>query len=60
VADTKSGTRAGFSTAKSPVLAEALYDYFLSSIKLTHATVASVTIIVTLMTLREIIHRNFA
>ncbi|CAC9461418.1 D-aminoacyl-tRNA deacylase (EC 3.1.1.96) [uncultured Gammaproteobacteria bacterium] len=41
VADTKSGTRAGFSTAKSPVLAEALYDYFLSSIKLTHATVAS-------------------
>jgi D-tyrosyl-tRNA(Tyr) deacylase len=25
VADTKSGTRAGFSTAKSPVLAEALY-----------------------------------
>jgi hypothetical protein len=41
VADTKSGTRAGFSTAKSPVLAEVLYDYFLSSIKLTHATVAS-------------------
>ncbi|CAC9574609.1 D-aminoacyl-tRNA deacylase (EC 3.1.1.96) [uncultured Gammaproteobacteria bacterium] len=41
VADTKSGTRAGFSTAKPPVLAEELYDYFLSRIKLAHSTVAS-------------------
>jgi D-tyrosyl-tRNA(Tyr) deacylase len=47
VADTKSGTRAGFSTAKSPVLAEVLYDYFLSSIKLTHATVALLIILST-------------
>ena len=41
VADTKSGTRAGFSTAKPPVLAEALYDYFLSSIKLAHSSISS-------------------
>lgn len=27
-ADTKSGTRAGFSTAKPPALAKELYDYF--------------------------------
>ncbi len=41
VADTKSGTRAGFSTAKSPILAEALYDYFLMQIKRVHPIVAS-------------------
>ena len=41
VVDTKSGTRAGFSTAKPPALAKELYDYFLSRIKLAHLTVAS-------------------
>lgn len=40
-ADTKSGTRAGFSTAKSPVSAALLYDYFLSQIKQLHTPVAS-------------------
>ncbi len=40
-ADTQSGTRAGFSTAKSPVLAEALYDYFLTQIQHIHPSVAS-------------------
>ncbi len=41
VADTKTGTRAGFSSAKSPALAKELYDYFLSQIKKIHAPVAS-------------------
>lgn len=40
-ADTKSGTRAGFSTAKSPVLAQELYDYFLAQIKRVHKSIAS-------------------
>lgn len=40
-ADTKSGTRPGFSTAKSPVEAEALYDYFVHQMKKTHGTVAT-------------------
>ncbi len=41
VADTKSGTRAGFSTAKPLALAEDLYVYFLNQIKIAHSTVAS-------------------
>jgi D-tyrosyl-tRNA(Tyr) deacylase len=32
-ADTKNGTRAGFSTAMPPVEAEALYNYFIEKIK---------------------------
>jgi len=40
-ADTKSGTRAGFSTAKPPALAKALYDYFLAQIKQIHSPVES-------------------
>lgn len=32
-ADTNSGTRAGFSTAKEPVEAQKLYDYFVHQIK---------------------------
>jgi D-tyrosyl-tRNA(Tyr) deacylase len=35
-ADTKSGTRAGFSTAMPPKPAEVLYDYFLANIKSKH------------------------
>jgi D-tyrosyl-tRNA(Tyr) deacylase len=35
-ADTKSGTRAGFSTAMPPKPAEILYDYFLANIKSKH------------------------
>jgi D-tyrosyl-tRNA(Tyr) deacylase len=35
-ADTKSGTRAGFSTAMPPKPAEVLYDYFLDNIKSKH------------------------
>ncbi len=41
VADTQSGTRAGFSTAKPPAPAKELYDYFLNRIKFAHPTVAS-------------------
>jgi len=33
VADTKNGTRAGFSTALPPIEAENLYDYFIDKIK---------------------------
>ncbi len=32
-ADTKNGTRAGFSTALPPIEAESLYDYFIGKIK---------------------------
>ncbi len=32
-ADTKNGTRAGFSTALPPIEAEGLYDYFIDKIK---------------------------
>ena len=41
VADTSSGTRPGFSTAKPPVEAEELYDYFVHQIQKTHDTVAT-------------------
>ncbi|SMN11783.1 D-tyrosyl-tRNA(Tyr) deacylase (EC 3.6.1.n1) [uncultured Candidatus Thioglobus sp.] len=40
-ADTKSGTRAGFSTAKPPVEAEALYDYMVERIQQAHPQVAT-------------------
>jgi len=40
-ADTKSGTRPGFSTAKPPVEAERLYDYMVESFKSKHTDVAS-------------------
>ena len=40
-ADTKSGTRAGFSTAKPSALAKELYDYFLTQIKQVHSPVES-------------------
>jgi D-tyrosyl-tRNA(Tyr) deacylase len=40
-ADTKSGTRPGFSTAKPPVEAENLYDYMVESFKARHSDVAS-------------------
>ncbi|CAC9441230.1 D-aminoacyl-tRNA deacylase (EC 3.1.1.96) [uncultured Gammaproteobacteria bacterium] len=40
-ADTKSGTRAGFSSAKSPAPAKDLYDYFLTQIKQVHSPIAS-------------------
>ena len=41
VADTSSGTRPGFSTAKPPVEAEELYDYFVHQMQKTHDTVAT-------------------
>jgi D-tyrosyl-tRNA(Tyr) deacylase len=41
VADTSSGTRPGFSTAKPPVEAEELYDYFVHQIQKAHDTVAT-------------------
>ena len=41
VADTRSGTRPGFSTAKSPKEAEQLYDYFIAQINKYHTDVAS-------------------
>jgi D-tyrosyl-tRNA(Tyr) deacylase len=40
-ADTKSGTRPGFSTAKPPVEAESIYDYMVESLKAKHNGVAS-------------------
>lgn len=40
-ADTKSGTRPGFSTAKPPVEAENLYDYMVGSFKARHSDVSS-------------------
>jgi D-tyrosyl-tRNA(Tyr) deacylase len=40
-ADTKSGTRPGFSTAKPPAEAKALYNYFVHQIQKSHDTVAT-------------------
>ncbi len=40
-ADTTSGTRAGFSTAKPPEQAKVLYDYFLTRIKQAHTNTQS-------------------
>ena len=40
-ADTKSGTRPGFSTAKPPVEAESLYDCMVECFKTKHSDVAS-------------------
>ncbi len=40
-ADTKSGTRPGFSTAKNPVEAERLYDFMVECFKIKHNEVAS-------------------
>jgi len=40
-ADTKSGTRPGFSTAKPPVEAENLYNTMVESFKVKHSDVAS-------------------
>jgi D-tyrosyl-tRNA(Tyr) deacylase len=40
-ADTKSGTRPGFSTAKPPTEAKALYSYFLTQISQQHLIVQS-------------------
>ncbi|MDC9726682.1 MAG: D-aminoacyl-tRNA deacylase [Candidatus Thioglobus sp.] len=40
-ADTSSGTRPGFSTAKAPAEAKTLYDYFLTQISVQHAPVQS-------------------
>ena len=40
-ADTNSGTRAGFSTAKAPAEAQSLYDYMLNQLKAQHDEVAS-------------------
>lgn len=40
-ADTRKGTRPGFSTAASPALAEELYDYFVSRLRERHSPVAT-------------------
>jgi len=40
-ADTKSGTRPGFSTAKPPVEAQSIYDYMVERFKSKHSDVAS-------------------
>ncbi|KAA0448948.1 MAG: D-tyrosyl-tRNA(Tyr) deacylase [Candidatus Thioglobus sp.] len=40
-ADTKSGSRAGFSTAKPPAAAKVLYDYFLTQLKNSYPLVES-------------------
>ncbi len=40
-AETKSGTRAGFSTAMPPIPAEKLYNYFLEKTKALHAPTES-------------------
>lgn len=40
-ADTKKGTRAGFSTAAPPELARGLFDYFLSQAKASQLTVSA-------------------
>lgn len=40
-ADTKTGTRAGFSTAKPPAEAKSFYDYFMQQISRQHQPVAS-------------------
>ncbi len=41
VADTTSGTRPGFSTAKPPVEAESLYNYFLTNMQDAYTNVSS-------------------
>jgi D-tyrosyl-tRNA(Tyr) deacylase len=41
VADTKSGTRPGFSTAKPPTEAKSLYNYFLERISQQYSIVQS-------------------
>jgi D-tyrosyl-tRNA(Tyr) deacylase len=41
VADTSSGTRPGFSTAKPPKEAEELYNYFVRQMQKAHDTVAT-------------------
>ena len=41
VADTTSGTRPGFSTAKPPVEAESLYNYFLTNMQNAYTNVSS-------------------
>jgi D-tyrosyl-tRNA(Tyr) deacylase len=40
-ADTRKGTRAGFSTAAAPEEARRLFDYFLDRARASHATVAA-------------------
>ena len=40
-ADTNSGTRAGFSTAKAPAEAKELYEQFVDKLRLAHAEVAT-------------------
>lgn len=40
-ADTRKGTRPGFSTAAAPALAEELYDYFVSRLRERHNPVAT-------------------
>ena len=40
-ADTKNGTRAGFSTALPPIEAESLYDYFIDKIKASNLKIQS-------------------
>lgn len=40
-ADTRKGTRPGFSTAAPPALAEELYDYFVSRLRERHSPVAT-------------------
>jgi D-tyrosyl-tRNA(Tyr) deacylase len=40
-ADTKSGTRPGFSTAKPPVEAQSIFDYMVERFKSKHSDVAS-------------------
>lgn len=41
VADTRKGTRPGFSKAAAPAEAEALYDYFVSQLRAKHPQVAT-------------------
>ena len=41
VADTRKGTRPGFSRAAAPADAQALYDYFLIQLRLKHPKVAA-------------------
>lgn len=41
VADTRKGTRPGFSKAAAPAEAEALYDYFVAQLRIKHPQVAT-------------------
>jgi D-tyrosyl-tRNA(Tyr) deacylase len=41
VADTRKGTRPGFSKAAAPAEAQALYDYFVGQLRLKHSQVAT-------------------